>query len=200
MIVPRNWVSPSTAGQIEEESSRDQVLTLIWKELKPLADVVEPDRLRQEYDDRVASYYHSLWSGCTSSEKLVLRHLAEDGFVNSKDCKTIRRLIARGFIRRAPHFQLLNGTFRRFVLTTSYPAVKESFTSTWDSIKRPFLAVLAVTCAFFFITQQEIFNVTVAVLTGMTAALPVFLKLISLLTGKQTGSGANAGEQGRSSG
>jgi hypothetical protein len=197
--VLKNWVSPPIAGQIEEESSRDQVLILLWKELKPLADVVEPDRLRQEYDDRVANYYHRLWSSCTSNEKLVLRHLAEDGFVNSKDRKTIRRLIARGFIRREPHFQLLNGTFRRFVLTASCPAVEELFTSTWDSIKRPFLAVVAVTSAFFFITQQEIFNVTIAAITGMTAALPVFLKLISLLRGKQTGSGANAGEHGGSS-
>ncbi len=79
------------------------------------------------------------------------------------------------------------GTFRQSVgrwpavLTT--PTIAEEYK--WDNVKWPFLIVLLSTITFFFITQQEIFTTTVAVIAGITGALPVFIKLISLLTGKR---------------
>src|SRR5262249_37454262 len=56
-------------------------------------------------------------AGRTSDEKLVLGQVAGQGLVHGKTKRTVRLLMARGLVRRQPHFTLMNETFRQFVLS-----------------------------------------------------------------------------------
>jgi hypothetical protein len=47
--------------------------------------------------------------------------------------------------------------------------------------------VLSVSLAFFFATQQELLDSTMAVVTGVTAGLPALAKIIDLLGGRRPG-------------
>ena len=150
------------------------------------------EQLLEELGERAEGYYSSVWESCSSDEKVVLQHLAQEGLVHEKNRKVIRRLMARGLIRRGPHFCLLNESFRRFacsaVCRSQVLALEQSAgPSAWDRFRAPFLAVLSATLAFFFATQQELLNSTLAMVTGLTAGLPAVVKIIDLLGGKRAG-------------
>lgn len=157
------------------------------------ANNIDRNELNQDFDESAAGYYHDLWETCNVSEKVVLMHLAEDGFVNRKDRSTIRRLLARQLIQRQPYFRLTDAGFRRFILSPQcrkeVMVVDRAQVSAWDSVKWPFMIVLLLTITFFFVTQQELFNTTVAIVTGVTGALPAFIKLIGVLSGKRSEDG-----------
>jgi len=56
----------------------------------------------------------------------------------------------------------------------------DSSTSAWDAIRWPFLAVLVGSLAFLFVTQHELFNTTVGVVTAVAAAVPAIVKMANL--------------------
>jgi hypothetical protein len=87
----------------------------------------------------------------------------------------------------------MNETFRRFVLSsfsrTEVAALEEdSTTSAWDAIRWPFLALLIGSLAFLFVTQHELFNTTVGVLTAVAAAVPAIVKMANVF-GERRASG-----------
>ena len=43
-----------------------------------------------------------LWRACAPDEQLVLAEIAHEGFVNYKSRRTVRRLLGRGLIVKAP--------------------------------------------------------------------------------------------------
>jgi hypothetical protein len=101
--------------------------------------------------------------------------------------------MARGLVRREPHFVLMNETFRRFVLSSfSRSEVADleenSTTSAWDAIRWPFLALLVGSLAFLFVTQHELFNTTVGVITAVAAAVPAIVKMANIF-GERRASG-----------
>src|SRR5262245_14356224 len=188
----------SRSAKFLEQEQHDPHVDRLWREVLPYAWL--PDRppldvgqLLVEVGERAENYYREIWATCTREEKLVLSQLAEDGLVNYKAKPTLRRLLARGLVRREPHFVLMNETFRRFVLSsfsrTEVAALEEdSTTSAWDAIRWPFLALLVGSLAFLFVTQHELFNTTVGVITAVAAAVPAIVKMANIF-GERRGSG-----------
>ena len=76
-----------------------------------------PEQLLDEIAERTATCYAVSGGHVRSDEQLVLAEIAHEGFVNYKSRRTVRRLLGRGLIVKAPSFQLMNETFRRFVLS-----------------------------------------------------------------------------------
>jgi hypothetical protein len=158
------------------------VLPYAWHPDRPPLDV---GQLLIEVGERAEQHYAAIWSRCTREEKLVLGHLAEEGLVNYKTKKTLRRLLARGLVRRQPHFVLMNETFRQFVLSPAprqdVAALEEnSTTSAWDAIRLPFTALLFASLAFMFATQHELFNTTMGMITAVVAAVPAIVQMANL--------------------
>jgi hypothetical protein len=146
------------------------------------------EEIYDEIGERASMYYTSLWTTCTFEEKAVLLHIAADGFANSKDRYTIRRLLARGLIRRAPNFKVMNETFRRFVVADARRREVMAFEksdpreSTWDKIQKPLMIGLIVGGGFFFFTQRELFDASFAVVSGVAGGIPAILRLVGVLT------------------
>lgn len=100
----------------------------------------------------------------------------------------------RGLIVREPGLRLMNESFRRFVLSESHPdqvvAWRKGARSSWDTLKGPLLMGLMGVALFIFITQQDVFNSTVTLLSTFTGMLPVLFKLIGLFQRGKIGSSA----------
>ncbi len=150
------------------------------------------EQLLDEISERAEDYYNVLWRTCTPNEQLVLMQIAQTGLANGKTRKDVRRLLARGLLRRDPQLTLMNETFRRFVFgqcATSALAqqLEQNLAGdAWNRFRVPFFAAIAVVMLFFFTTQRQTFDATIALIGGLTAGLPTFLKTLSGL-GQKSG-------------
>ncbi|HEY6320019.1 MAG TPA: hypothetical protein VJA16_00490, partial [Thermoanaerobaculia bacterium] len=177
------------------ECGDNPVLIQFGRELDPFAVGLHRRQLLEELGERAELYYRSLWASCGDDEKLVLGHLAADGLANVHDRKWVRRLMARGLVRREPVCRLMNETFRRFVLS---PACRrevldlEQHTgpSPWERFRRPFFATVAVAVVFFIATQKQLLDSTLAIAGAATAALPAVGKVLDLMSGRRGGGAA----------
>jgi hypothetical protein len=157
-------------------------LLAIAEELDEDVRHLSREQILEEFGERAEGYYHGLWASCSSDEEVVLEHLAEEGLVNEKSRRILRRLMARGFVRRDPHFRLMNETFRMFVASATCKGEvlaleKEAAPSAWDRLRWPLFAGLAASLAFFLATQQDLVDGMLASVTGVTAGLPAMVKL-----------------------
>jgi hypothetical protein len=122
--------------------------------------------------------------------------IAQTGLANGKTRKDVRRLLARGLLQRDPQLRVMNETFRRFVVAqcaTSELALQLEQNlagDAWNRFRVPFFAAIAVVMLFFFTTQRQTFDATIALVGGLAAGLPAFLKTLS---GFGERSGAKAG-------
>jgi hypothetical protein len=179
-------------AQFVDEERQDPFVRGVWDQILPYAwqanrrAPLDLSQLLVEVGERLENYYQGLWASCTDSERIVLGNVAVDYLVNEKDKRAVRGLMARGLIRRQPFFRVMNETFRRFVLSTNSTremAVLQGQVSSWDSVRWPFLIVLAALTAVFFTTQHELFNQTLGIISAVAAGLPAFVKLISVVSG-----------------
>lgn len=154
------------------------------------------EQLLDEISERAEDYYNVLWRTCTPNEQLVLMQIAQTGLANGKTRKDVRRLLARGLLRRDPQLCLMNETFRRFVFgqsTTSALAqqLEQNLAGdAWNRFRVPFFAAIAVVMLFFFTTQRQTFDATITLVGALAAGLPTFLKTLSGLgqrSGARTG-------------
>lgn len=178
-----------------QECAGNAFLLQIGRELDPLASGLAARQLLEEFGERAEVYYRSLWASCSRDERVVLGHLAEEGLVNEKDRRVVRRLMARGLVRRESGFRVMNETFRRFLVSPACRAEvleHEQITgeSPWDRFRRPFFAVLAAGAVFFLSTQKQLLDGSMAVVTAATAGLPAILKVLDLLSGRKSGAAA----------
>lgn len=188
---------------LERECAGNPYLTSIYDDLDRMIsrrgeEGLDKEEILSEIEERASNYYEGLWACCLPVEKLTLEHLAEHGFVNYRDGKVVRRLIARGLIRRDPHLRLMNETFRRFVVSTVRRSEiaaleKETQASPWDHFKRPFATILALALVLFVATQKERFDAMMALIVGVTGVLPSLLKLGGLLIGERSPLPAKSG-------
>ncbi|MGE5815932.1 MAG: cache domain-containing protein [Acidobacteriota bacterium] len=183
------------AARFLDSEREDPEVGRLWKQVLPYAwhpegTPLEVRQLLVEVGERAEGHYKEIWASCTPAEQLALGHIAEEGLVNRKTKPTIRRLMARGLVRRQPNFVLMTETFRRFVLamapSVELATLEESSGDAWAAVRLPFLAVLVAGLVFLFFTQQELFNTTLAVIAGVGTAVPTIMKMASMFGHQRT--------------
>lgn len=170
---------------LEHETEYNSFLATLRKQL-------DRDRERQhlldELAERAETYYAGLWSTCREEEKILLHQLARNGLANGRNRRVLRRLIARGLVRRDPNVELFSETFRLFVLEA---ARRENLAarahasrpaSTWDSLRAPFFVVIVSFLLLLFVTQKDLMSTTTALATALTTGLPALMKLLGTFT------------------
>ncbi len=181
-----------------KESAHDPFLISVSQGVSKTGRFLEREQLLEELGERAEGYYRALWDRCTDDEKIVLQHLAQEGLVNPKNRRVVRRLMARRLIRRCPNFCLMNESFRRFLLSPDCRSKTQELEidaspSAWDRFQWPFFATLGACFVFFFATQQELLDTTTVLVTGLTAGLPTVTKIIDLLGGRKPSSLGDSG-------
>jgi hypothetical protein len=165
---------------------------------KPLLRITDRDRIIDELTERAETFYAAQWESCTPDEKLLLYHLAHNGFVHNKSRRVLRRLMGRGLIRRRPNLELLSETFRLFVLCAAdrekLPELSKRISneSALAAFRTPALIVLASFFLLLFATQKDLMSVTVALATALTTGLPALAKMFGLI-GERRGDPAPRG-------
>jgi hypothetical protein len=123
------------------------------------------------------------WRVASRAEKLALRQLAEEGYVSPAAGATVRGLMRRRLVRRAPRLEIASEGLRHFVLR----AEDASTIARWEAVDgrsgletlgRIIPVLLIGGLVFVFATQREIFNATTTIVTAATTALPLLLRIL----------------------
>jgi hypothetical protein len=139
---------------------------------------------------RNPAYFSSLWNSCTSEEKLVLVHVAEEGFANPRKTQTVERLMRRGLLVMEPDLRTFDPDFQRFIRH----AYERKTLAEWErpvrgigwTQTRWILGVLVVTVAVFLVsTQRQTLTPVVSFVSALTGAIAGVLKLVSEFSPKQ---------------
>jgi len=143
------------------------------------------DQILEELEERAGSIYRNVWLSCDESERVVLEHVAQYGLTSTMSRRPVRRLLARGLLRKDPELRLMNRSFQRFVLEEERRrevVILESQTgpSLWDRLRIPLGAGALIGVTFLAATQREAFNATLTMATGVTGLVPMLMKFTNL--------------------
>jgi hypothetical protein len=190
VLEPKTWLEKETAynsflrrlgKEIEAEAERR-------RERGELDTKTNREHLIDEIGERAETYYAGLWSTCNDEEKLLLYQLAKNGLANAGNRRLLRRLMARGLVRRDPNLELFSETFRLFVLSAAQRedlvnrARAQRSASTWDSLRVPFFIIIISFLLLIFATQKDLLTTTTALATALATGLPVMMKLVGVFT------------------
>lgn len=175
---------------INRECSPSACLQNIGEGIAKQSDLIRrtPEQISKQVLLQATPYYKSIWALCSDYEKLSLSHLAHDGLLSPND-PDIDRLMDKGLIVAGPPVKLMNESFRSFVLSIEddddLAPCKEKARkmSNWEALKIPLSIGVASVIVFLFLTQRELYNSTLPVITAITAGVPTFFSLISVLHG-----------------
>jgi hypothetical protein len=145
------------------------------------------DQLLEELEERAGSIYRNVWHSCDQDERVVLEHVAQYGLTSTTSRRVVRRLLAKGLLRKDPELRLMNRSFRRFVLEEERRREvvlleSQAGPSLWDRLRLPLGAGALIGVTFLAATQREAFNATLTMATGLTGLVPMLMKLTNLLT------------------
>ena len=176
------------------ETEQGAFLRTIREELAPQAATADREQLIDEIRERSNTYYAGLWASCSEDEKILLQQLARDGLLNGKDRKAVRRLLARGLVRRRPNLRMFNETFRLYVLAAAkrddVPLEGQEGPSAWDVIRLPLFVVIVSAIILIFATQKDLLNLTTGMVAALTTGLPAIVRLFGLFTERRSSSAA----------
>jgi hypothetical protein len=185
--VEHNW----REALIFSEGRSHPVLFRIYTALKDTSEFEEAsltrDQILEEFEERAAPFYKRLWDDCDGDERVVLEHVARHGLASAASRRIVRRLLARGLLRKDPALRLMSQSFARFVLeserTREVVALEQQAEpSLWDRVRVPLGVTSVIAIAFLVVTQREAFDATLSMAVGVSAAVPTLVKLTNLLT------------------
>jgi len=134
------------------------------------------------------SHYHTLWSTCSSREKLLIYDLAEDDFINVKNAQNVSGLLKKGLLKSENgRLKIMNRSFKNFVLTTidRDDALQKELSQvnkgTWSGFRTPLILILVGMAAFIFIAERGSFNTIITLLGSFATALMVGVRAFDTL-------------------
>ena len=109
--------------------------------------------------------------------------------------KDVRRLMQRGLVARDPALRLMDESFRRFVISVSHGEDIDAWRqagggSTWELIKVPILLVLLAILLFLFLTQKELYDSTISLVSALTAGVAILFRFLGMF--QKSGAGAQS--------
>lgn len=142
--------------------------------------------------------YRSLWQTCSPAEQETLHEVAHHRLVRS-DQREVLALLDRGLLQRKPHLRLMDEAFQRFAVTHFRPEaaareVAPEAASPWQSLKGPAVTVLILLASFFFTTQQELWNQTIALVTAFVTGIGALAKGYELFQRTRIKKAAESGD------
>lgn len=184
--VPLRW----RARLLEVEGQSDPTIDTYCSELERRpefkAGSLTRDQILEEIEEKADDYYRDIWHNRRDDERVVLEHVARHGFASAASRRTVRRLLAAGYLRKDPALRLMNESFRRFVLDPErrqeVAAIEsQAGPSMWDRWRVPIAVSGLIAFVFLLVTQREALDSTVSMALGVTTAVPTLVKLTNLL-------------------
>ena len=173
-----------------------------WPELKTVAEEfkiyltqwspnsndkhVSNQHIVQFFANNAGAIYRKYWEACTKAERILMYQLAIGELANPNNREPIKHLLRRGYLKKTPRLQLINESFRQFVLSAENPVVykawlDETHDGIWELIRIPLLVILLVVGAVVLYSATEALESFIALLTGFLALLPMIFRSASLI-------------------
>jgi hypothetical protein len=145
----------------------------------------------EKFDFRIEASPYQCWRfySLTRCQRLLLVQLAQEGFVNPHCREVVCELLEQGLIvRKWGTLTVSDPEFAAF-LNSIGPNVIRDLETRGDATNSFSLRIsLWVVCiglaGFLIFTQREMFNAWVTYATGLAAAVPALLKVVSVFRGK----------------
>ncbi len=186
----QRWEIPPHARLHAAEKPVAEMLARKYPKL-PDCDTLPAD----EADEACEARHWQIWRQCTRAEKLALRHLAEEGFLNPNAQDIVRPLMRRLLVRRDPAFCLPTEAFRRFVMRAETCATVTSWERTgersaWARLRAPLVTLGGLGVAYLLLAEPDALNWSIALATGVAAGLPAIMRMFAVVGDQRTGAGA----------
>ena len=129
-------------------------------------------------------FYAALWSSCSADEKVVLRQVAEEGVVNPNSRAAVLELLRGGLVRRDRVFEVMNETFRRFVIAVvPHESIleweHEGVRVPWGTIATTGLTVAFGLAGLLLLTQEQLVDAWISYVPALAPALPTAWKVLA---------------------
>ncbi len=197
MDILRIWLEPTAVHEISKDQGQPlKVKSLLKSEAQPTSQLrkignwifalhewpmLAPQELQQQFQFVASPYYRSLWHSCSVQEQLALFHIAQDGYLHANNPE-LASLTQNGLVRVTPDLQIMNGSFRRFILQIGNESnilkwKDRANEETWANLRLPFLLIFAIILIFLFVTQQEFKNSFITLISLLPIILPALPEL-----------------------
>ena len=150
----------------------------------PPGTALSAEDILEEIGNGARYFYEGLWNGCSTSERVVLRQLAEEGLVNPNNQAAVSRMLNAGLVRHGQTFRIMNETFRRFVLCAASHEVVSSWEREGVSVPWGTIATTGVTVAFglaglLLLTQEQLVDAWISYVPALAPAIPTVWKVLA---------------------
>jgi hypothetical protein len=81
----------------------------------------------------------------------------------------------------------MNKSFKHFVIEETSPEKLASWKrdergSVWDTLRVPFFVILVSAAAFLFVSQRELYNSALALVSALAVAMPTIFKVLGMFS------------------
>jgi hypothetical protein len=182
-----NGLAPDVRRLIVSECEAAPELLAIGENLAgrlPVGAPLSAEQVLAEIAIAARPFYEAVWCACTTDEKVALRQLAEEGLVNPNNPAAISRMLRAGLVRRNQTLDLMNETFRRFVIG----AAPHDVVAAWEreGVRVPWgtIATTGVTVAFglaglLLLTQEQLVDAWISYVPALAPAIPTVWKVLA---------------------
>ncbi len=136
--------------------------------------------------------YRMIWNTLTTDERLVLYQLAADGWVNPLNRVAVAHLVRKrliffsgsaGVLKERGALEVMNESFRRFVLAAQDPVEVESWESDdqgilWRGMRLGLLTALVLAAGWVSYIHRELFDASVGYLAAASGGSAAVLKWV----------------------
>ena len=133
--------------------------------------------------------YWSIWDSCTDLEKLVLLHVAEEGFANPREHRTVRDLLHRGLLVLRPELSVFSSRFHHFLRQVRDSELVKQLEKPgrfgWSQTKWALTVIVVGIVVFLGSTQRQSLAPVVTLVATLTGAVSGILKLVADFSPKQ---------------
>jgi hypothetical protein len=180
-------LAPETGALIVSECEIAPDLLSIGENLVhrlPLGSTLSAEDALDEIGRGARPFYEGVWNACATDERVVLRQLAEEGLINPNNPAAIARLLNAGLIRRGQTFQIVNETFRRYVLgAASHDVVsaweREGVCVPWGTIATTGVTVAFGLAGLLLLTQEQLVDAWISYVPALAPAIPTVWKVLA---------------------
>lgn len=184
---PLRWRARLLEREGQSDPTIDEIATELQKSPAFESGSLTRDQILEEIEESADQYYREIWEERSEDERVLLEHVARHGLASAASRRIVRRLLAKGLLRKDPELRLMSESFRRFVLEPErrYEVAaleQQAMPSLWDRLRVPLAMSGTLALLFLVVTQREALDTTVSMAVGVTTAVPTLVKLTSLLS------------------
>jgi hypothetical protein len=147
---------------------------------------ITEDEALAAFGSAASPYYQALWNACTADERLLLHQIAEEDVVNPQNHALVRDLMKVGLIVRSRAVEIMNRTFREFVLHAPSASLVSSWERRdvaipWASVEIAMMTVVVILAGLLVVTQEQLLHAWIGFLPTLLPAAQKLWKTITAL-------------------